>query len=231
MSPRAARWLGFAAAFAIGLVLLMPLSIALGWSALADAGLMARKARGTVWRGELVDAAFGPVALGDLDTRLSALPLLLGRTRLSLSRVGSDPFAATVEASRGGVAIRHATGRIATGTLFAPAPMERLELDNVSARFEQGRCVDASGDVRAMPAGPLVAVLPGLSGAARCDGEALLLPLAAGGGRIDLRLFADGRYRIEARVVATTPALAAALEAAGFSASERGYVLQRAGNF
>lgn len=231
MTPRVARWLVFAALLAIALAVLAPLRLALGWTGLVEVGLTAREARGTIWRGELVDAAFGPVALGDLDTRLSALPLLLGRVSLSLARADAGPFAATIEVSRGGVAVRRASGRIAAGALFAPAPIERLELDNVSVRFAAGRCVSASGDVRAMPAAPLASLLPGLAGAARCDGDALLLPLAAGGGRIDLRLSADGHYRIEARVVATTPALAATLEAAGFTASERGYVLQRTGNF
>ena len=38
-----------------------------------------------------------------------------------------------------------------------------------------------------------------LSGEPRCEGPALLLPLAAGTGRerVDVRLFADGRYRAD----------------------------------
>ena len=45
-----------------------------------------------------------------------------------------------------------------------------------------------------------VPLAAGFSGEARCDGPALLLPLASqsGADRLDVRLFADGRYRVDA---------------------------------
>ena len=62
-----------------------------------------------------------------------------------------------------------------------------------------------------------------MSGRARCDGGALLLPLqgASGMERLDLRLFADGRWQARFQVAGD----AAALSGAGFA----GGVLERSG--
>jgi general secretion pathway protein N len=229
MNMRRARWLVFAVALVAALAALMPLRLALGWSGLARGGLSARAATGTIWHGTLRDAAFGPIALGDVEARLSAPPLLWGHARLALSRADADPLAGRLDVSRRGVSVEGATGRIGAGVLFAPAPIDGVTLDDVAVAFADGRCVSASGRVRAMPSGPIAAMLPGLAGSPRCDGDAVVLPLAAGNGRIDLRLAADGRYRIEATVSGVSPALAGTLEAAGFRPSGGGYALRREG--
>jgi len=81
-------------------------------------------------------------------------------------------------------------------------PPPALDLADLSVHFEDGLCAAADGLVKARFAGELGGVeLPaGFSGEARCEGPALLLPLRSqsGADRLDVRLFADGRYRIDA---------------------------------
>jgi general secretion pathway protein N len=72
-----------------------------------------------------------------------------------------------------------------------------------------------------------------LVGQARCDGGSLRLPLASASGaeRLDIRLWADGRYRVEALVRPADPALAAGLIAAGFRPVGSGFGLRVDGAF
>lgn len=197
------RWwreIFFLCALLFSLVALLPLRFALGWLGFADRGLAAREARGSVWLGALAEARFGTVPLGDVSTRLRVLPLLVGRARLDLEQ-SDDGLRGGVTVSRHGFGIDDATGRVEASALAA-LPPQTLDLSDVSVRFGDGLCVHAEGLVKAGFAGDLggVALAAGFSGEARCDGPALLLPLVsqAGGERLDVRLFADGRYRIDA---------------------------------
>jgi hypothetical protein len=49
--------------------------------------------------------------------------------------------------------------------------------------------------------------------------------------RIDLRLFADGRYQVDLLVRSTDPAVGAGLAAAGFRAVAQGHALRIIGTF
>jgi general secretion pathway protein N len=193
------RQIFFCCALLFSLVALLPLRFALGWLGYADKGLAAREARGSIWLGALSEARFGTVALGDVATRLRVLPLLIGRARLDLEQA-DDGLKGGVIVSRHGFGIDDATGTIEASAL-ADLPPPTLELSDLSAHFEDGLCVHAEGLVKARFAGELVGVplTAGFSGGARCEGAALLLPLVSqsGGDRLDLRLFADGRYRID----------------------------------
>lgn len=198
-----ARLLFFAVAFALALGAFLPLRTAIDWLALEERGLSAREAQGTVWIGALRDARFGPVPLGDLHAGLDGLPLLLGRARVALE--GGEPgppLAGAATVTGAGFGLHDVEGRIAGGALFAPLPVAALDLTDVSAHFRDGRCASAEGRVRAELAGELggIALPGGLSGNARCDGEALLVPLAGQSGleRVDLRIFADGRWIAQA---------------------------------
>ena len=197
------RWwreLLFLGALLFSLIALLPLRFALDRLGFADKGLAARQAEGSVWLGALAEARFGAVPLGDVATRLRVLPLLAGRARLDLARQG-DGLHAGLTLSRHGFGIDDASG-----TLEAPAlaglPPPALDLADVSIRFGDGLCAAAEGLVTARFAGELAGVplAAGFSGEARCDGPALLLPLASRSGtdRLDVRLFADGRYRLDA---------------------------------
>lgn len=80
-------------------------------------------------------------------------------------------------------------------------PPATLDLADVSVRFGDGLCASAEGLVKARMAGELggAALAWGFSGQARCEGPALRLPLVSQSGtdRLDVSLFADGRYRID----------------------------------
>lgn len=194
------RQIFFVGALLFSLVALLPLRFALGWLGFAEKGLAAREANGSVWLGTLADARFGTLPLGDVATRLRVLPLLVGRARLDLEQT-DDGLKGGVNVSRHGFGIDDASGRIEASAL-ADLPPPTIDLADFSVRFADGQCVHAEGLVKARFAGELgsVPLNASFSGEARCDGQALLLPLVsqAGGDRLEMRLFADGRYRIDA---------------------------------
>ncbi|KQN94044.1 type II secretion system protein N [Sphingomonas sp. Leaf231] len=227
----------FLALFAAAMAVFLPLRLALGWGGLDGQGFTAREVTGSLWSGRLVEARFGDIALGDLDAGLSPLALLIGRARIALAGEADDPaqrLSGVVEIGRNRAAVIGATGPLSPGNAFAPLPVTALNLDGVTVRFVDGACEAAEGRVRATLAGAFVGqVLPGaLSGGARCDGGALLLPLASGAGEgVNLRLWPDGRYRAELTLIPTDPAIATRLEGAGFAVNGAGRTLTVEGRF
>ena len=222
--------------FLFALVALLPLRLALGALGFAGHGLTARAATGSVWRGALQEAQIGPVALGDVRARLNLLPLLLGRARLSLASADeAGPFSGAAIVSRHGFGFEDVSGRFRIAGPASPASLSAIDLQDVSVGFASGRCTRAEGRVRGMAAGELAGagVAPGLAGHPRCDADALILPLASEGGaaRLDIRLFADGRYRLDLLVRTDDAAARARLAAAGFRAAGRGFALQVGGRF
>jgi len=230
------RSLFFACAFLFSMVALLPLRLALDWLALEDRGLAAREAKGSIWLGGLSEGQFGSVALGDLQARLRALPLVLGRARIDLERGGDrDPFKGSVTVSRHSFALDDLTARLAVGSVFAPLPVGTIDMSDVTARFVNGLCASAEGLVRASLSADVegLALQGGLSGTARCDEGALLLPLRSQSGMegLSLRLFEDGRYRVELAVRPGDEAMRARLAASGFSPGPAGHVLGVSGEF
>jgi general secretion pathway protein N len=227
----------FLAIFAVAMLAVLPLRLALGWGGLDGQGFTAREVTGSLWSGRLVEARFGEIALGDLDAGLSPLALLIGRARIALASESDDPaqrLAGTVEIARNRAAVIDATGPLAPGNAFAPLPVTALNLDGVTVRFVDGTCDAAEGRVRATLAGAFLGQpLPGaLSGNARCDAGALLLPLSSGAGEgVNLRLWPDGRYRAELTLVPSDPAVAARLDGAGFTANGAARTLAVDGRF
>jgi len=221
----------FLGAFAFALVALLPLRLAADWFGLGERGLAAREATGSVWLGALKEAQLGPVPVGDVNARLGGLPLFVGRARLSLARDDeANPLRGAVSLSRHSFGIDNVTGQFRVGALFAPLPVAALDLDDVSAGFAAGQCRRAEGNVRATLTGEVAGIgLPsGLTGAATCAGDAVLIPLASQTGmeRLDLRLFADGRYRIDLVIRPSDPAMQSRLTAAGFQ-NANGLFLRR----
>lgn len=197
------RWwreLFFLGALLLSLVALLPLRLAADWLGFAERGLAARHVEGSVWLGGLGEARFGNLPLGDVGTRLRGFPLLIGQARLDLEQAG-EGLRGGLTASRHGFGVDDATGTVEMPAL-AGLPPATLDLADLSVRFGDGLCASADGLVKARMAGELggVPLAGGFSGQARCEGPALLLPLASQSGtdRISVRLFADGRYRIDA---------------------------------
>lgn len=224
------------AAFAFALVALIPMRVAAGWFDAGGRGLAAREAGGTLWRGVLKEAQFGRVPLGDLQARLNILPLFIGRARLSLSRDTPDgAFEGALSVSRHSFALEDLTGELRVPGLFAPLPLAGLTLEDVSARFAGGLCESAEGQVRATLSGELAGVtLPsGLRGEVRCAEGAVLLALTGQSAmeRVEIRIEADGRYRIDLSVRPVDAAAAERLAAAGFQPGRGGYVRRLDGSF
>jgi general secretion pathway protein N len=227
----ARRWILFAFFFLFALVALAPLRWALDMFGFGRFGLAARQATGSVWLGALNEAQLGPAPLGDVQVRLNRLPLLIGRSRLSLRRDSADsPLegAATIEGD--GFSLDDFTGQLRLGVALSPLPVGSVDLDDVSVKYSDGVCQTAEGRVRAQLATELagLSLASGLSGNARCGGGKLLLPLASQSGmeRLNLSFDANGRYRAELSVTPTDPALQAQLIAAGFRPSGPGLGLR-----
>ena len=214
----------FGAFMVVALIVFLPLRLVVGMIGIGDAGFSAREVTGTVWSGGLKEARFGAIDLGDLGASLSPWPLLVGRARIDLSRPGAAagaPLQGAFGISRHSFGLDDVTATFPAGSMFAPVPVAALDLDDASARFTDGVCERAEGRVRATLAGDLAGVPLGeaLSGSVRCDGPALLLPLAsqAGTESVQLRLWQTGRFTATLTIRAADAVAAQRLEAGGFS--------------
>ena len=230
------RTLFLTAFFLFALVALLPMRLALDSFGFAERGLTARAATGSVWLGALREAQVGPVALGDVRARLNLLPLLLGRARLTLAGADANsPFEGAATVSRHRFGFEDVSGRFRIAGLSSPLAISSLDFQDVSVGFAGGRCTRAEGRVRAGIAGDAAGIgfASGLAGNARCANDALLLPLASQTGteRLDIRLFADGRYRLDLLVRTGDEAVRARLIAAGLRPVGRGYGMQVGGRF
>ena len=230
------RSLFFVCAFLFALVALLPLRLALDWMGFDERGLAAREATGSIWLGALSEAQLGTIPLGDFATSLRTLPLFVGRARVDIERSDEESRlegSATVSRHRFG--IDDVTARLELGAALAPLPIAALDLGDVSAGFRDGLCASAEGLVTATLAGDVAGVsLPGgLSGNARCDEGALLLPLASQSGleMLNIRLFEDGRYALELVVRPSDDLVRDRLIAAGFGLTANGYAFTAEGEF
>ncbi len=219
-APAGAR-AGLIALFVVALVVLLPLRLVAG----LVPGLSAQGVQGPVWSGRLRDAAYGPLALGDVDAGLAPLSLLLGRVEVDL-----QGERLVVRMSRRGVKDVHGTASVRAG--LGTLPAEGVTFERFGATFRDGACDEAHGRVG------LALALPGasslmVSGEARCAGNALLLPLRGPGGmeRLDVRIGGDGRWRADLVIAGLSPEAAAPLRAAGFAARPDGLGLRTGGQF
>ena len=203
----ARRAVVFAGMFVFALLLFLPLRLALG---AIDSGLVAREASGSVWSGSLKEARIGPAVLGDLDARLAFLPLLNGEARIEVARPSAAPDRLTgaFGVSRNRRSAESVLGAVPVAGLFGSLPIGTLDFTDVTVRFRDGQCERAEGLVTATISGDVagLALPASLSGAARCDRGALLLPLRGGAGGVEARLFGDGRWTAQVRVPGAGPA-------------------------
>jgi len=230
------RTVFFVCAFLFALVALLPLRLALDWLGLDERGLAAREARGSIWFGAVTEAQLGSVALGDLQARLRTLPLFVGRARVDLERADeANRLEGSATVSRHSFGIDDMTANLDIGTAFAPLPIASLDLGDVTARYANGACTAAEGLVKATIAGEVAGIsLPGgLSGTARCDDGALLLPLVSQSGMeaLNVRIRDNGSYQVELAVKPVDDAMRDRLIASGFMLTNNGYALTVSGEF
>lgn len=187
------------------LVITLPMRLALGAFGLDDAGLSARRVSGSIWWGRLRDARMGDMPLGDLGARLSPVQLLVGRARIDFDGgKGPDRLRGAIGVARSSFGLDDVTARLQAGSSFAPLPISSIDLTDLSVRFADGQCRKAEGRVRANLQGAIggVALGGGLTGAARCDRDRLLLPLVGESGmeQVTVRLAQDGRFTADIAV-------------------------------
>ena len=228
----------FLAMFVVALIAFLPLRLALGRFGIAEQGMTARSVTGSIWSGALGEAHFGEIGLGDLSAGVSPVQLLVGRARIDLAGRADPPapsLSGALGVTRHSFGIDDVTAALPVGNAFAPVPVTALDLDDVSVRFTDDTCERAEGRVRATLAGEFAgqAVPAQMSGTARCDGGALLLPLAsqAGSEGAAIRIWPDGRYRAELTLSAADPLMTQRLQAAGFVDTPKGLQLAIEGRF
>ncbi len=220
----------------VGLLLFLPMRVALGLAGLERLGVSAQEVRGTVWSGRIGQLMLGELPIGTVRAGLSPLPLLVGRARFDIARNKGlpDDIRGALTAGFGRIGIDDVSGAVPLGRTFAPLPVASLMFEDVSGYFSGDRCGHAEGRVRARMAGqfPGLNLSQGLSGIVACDGDALLLPLVSQSGleKINLRIWRTGRYVAEMRIETADPALAAALGQAGFASVGNAQLLKIEGN-
>lgn len=233
------RTLFFLGSFALSMIALIPMRMAVDGSGMADRGFAARYVTGTIWAGGFREAQFANVGLGDVDAGLHALPLLAGRARIALSRhegAAGDAFSGAALITRNTFGFDDVDGRLvmAAGT-FGRLPLSHIDLTDVTVRFEGGQCAEAAGTVRLMLSGDLggVSLPAGLSGTVRCDAGALLVATASQSGMeaVDVRIDGGGQYSANMLVRTTDTNLRDRMVASGLAPSAQGYGMTVSGRF
>lgn len=205
-----------------------PLRLLIDGDALDRLGFGAADLHGPAWQAHAPSAHWRGRELGAVDLRLQAWPLLIGQQRL---QVQGPEFALTVVRGRRN-GVLDATGSWPLDPGPGGTGQPSLRVARFDALFSADRCMHADGTVRLevsrpMPAGGGPPLELSLVGTPRCDGDALAVNLTGtgqpGGTRgpeADLRIRGDGHWRLDTRIPAADPALAAALAAAGFQLAD-----------
>jgi len=219
----------------IGLLVTWPLRAAFSIFGLADMGVAARSLRGPIWWGGAEELQIRGVQLGTVNVFLNPVQLLLGRVRIDMSRrLGApDDISGAFTVGWGQRGIDDVTGAVALAAPLAPLPVSRVEFEDLTVHFSSGRCVVAEGRVRARVPALIngLSLANGLSGEAKCAGDAVELPLVSQSGleRLTVRIGSSGRYEATMRIKTADPLLAAALGANGFRAVDDEQVLRTVG--
>lgn len=224
------RWLTWLLGIlGLALIGLFPLRIALGLSDLERMGFTARQVAGTIWYGRIGSLNLRSQPLGTFEVQLDPLALLIGHVSMRFKRMDDAQGVLDGRLVAGlGRGIKQASGRIAAAEMFAPLPIEALELQDVTVLFRNGRCIEAAGRVTPVMAAPVPGVqFAGLSGTMQCDGERARVEMASGSGseRVEFYVHSSGRYRGWLSVRTTGPDIGAALAVLGFRPSPEGMTL------
>ncbi len=200
-------------------IFLPPLQLAVGWMDFAAQGVAAREAEGSIWNGKLRSTSWHGQALGDLRVGLQPVSLLTG-TRVV--RITGDSFTLMALSGRT-IGVDVVDGGIILAALPGlPALQTELRFSGVALVFKAGRCVRAEGRVQAhirwqvgTEDAPIL-----LSGVPECAERAAVLPLRTVAGspgiEAELRIEADGQYRLLALVRDADPVTSVVLRRAGF---------------
>lgn len=215
-----------AALFVLALIVLLPLRLVLGLA--MPESVTARSVEGSVWSGRVADLNAGPLPLGTVDAGLQPLPLLIGQARFAIAREG---FSATVSPSQ----VAHANGSVLLPDGLGGLPVTSLGFGDFSVAMDGGQCSDAQDTLSLTLAslGPLLPDAITLSGQARCEKGALVVPMRGPQGmeRMTLRLGGDGRWQADLTLSGLPQETVDALKSAGFDARPGGVGIGTSGTF
>ncbi|NJM50708.1 MAG: type II secretion system protein N [Sphingomonadales bacterium] len=228
---KAAKYALATAAILAALMIFMPLRAGLSMALPANSSITARAAAGTIWDGHLAGIKIGQVAIGDMDLGLAFWPLWTGRAEFHFAPMENgtaQPMNGRIGTVMGGQYVRELNGSLPLDGVDARLPLSHLEMTEFSVAFDSGSCRRASGTVRLIlkPGGlDALGLNNGFLGQAKCDQNALLLPLVSQSSneRADIRLLADGSYTAAITIQNDTPEIGPALSAAGFTPIAEGY--------
>lgn len=194
-------------------------------------GLEVESVSGTIWAGEVRGARYQGLALGDVDLALLPRSLLSGTPQVRFDRL-QGPISGRVSLSRAMRRVEGVTGELAL-PLGPTGLSARIDLANVALETDlAGNCRQVEGAVQATLTGvPVIGTTPTLAGTPRCDGQAVLVPLALPdqGMRLDLALQPDRRWQADLSLRVPNPLLRTLLGTAGFAVSEDRATLSVAG--
>ncbi|GAB5489309.1 MAG: type II secretion system protein N [Parasphingorhabdus sp.] len=221
---------------AAAMLFFMPMRLVVSMAGLEENSFSAKQISGSVWDGHIESAQLGPVKLGSLDAGMQFWPLFAGDLILDVERpenAAGGSLNATLGRAGEGFLVADANAKIPVGRQLAPLPASNIELSGFSANFVQGRCTNASGQVRMS----LDANIPGLDlqrgllGNAECQDGVLVLPMASGSGmeKLTLKLEGDGRYSARLALSGGNAAWTLLLPSLGFRKTPDGYAIKMNG--
>ncbi len=211
----------------VALIALLPLRLVFGL--VAPDIVTARSVEGSVWDGRIAELNLGPLPLGTVEAGLEPLPLLIGRAQIAVER---DGFSAKAYAGGG---VSRANGSLALPDGLGGLPVTAISFADFSAGFDNGTCAQGEGTLGLTLAslGPMLPDAITVSGKARCEKGALVVPMrgAQGMEQLNLRLSADGRWRADLTLSGLPQETADALRAGGFDTRPGGIGIATSGAF
>jgi hypothetical protein len=212
--------------------LALGLGLIIGVVALAPARLLlpapplaATAVTGSIWQAQLAGAALGRMQLGDVALALQPGALLKGRLLWQAAGSLNGQFWQSFTAA----GVTGLNGRLNSSPLPG-LPLAGISFADAMATLDgAGRCEVAGGQVTVDLALPLAGQRQ-LAGVPRCEGAALLLPVASSDGRVRLDVaLTKGGWTARLLVSGAGVAEAAALTTAGFRSEAGALVKETSG--
>lgn len=209
----------------------IPLSTAIQAAHLEKFGFEASDIQGNLMSGQIFDAHFGKVALGDISSSLSFADLSKGRIKLQIE--GTDEVTKLKGAfsyGLGGLALENFNMGVPAMLGAPPLGGLTVNISDLNVRFPGGVCTDGTGIARAWIAGaaPGLGIPNTISGPVVCRDGYMVLDLMSDSGREReiITVLDYDKYRVRMIVQQSLPQITQALQAKGFTPSAEGWVFE-----